>query len=78
MILTENFYNKVAEELMSKYFPTITWHRDNFASQKATYNLELFSNGCLNYNKLVKKLAKYCMAEEKEIKTLLSKYLTTH
>lgn len=77
MTLTENFYNKVAKELMQDYFPTIKWHRDNFASQKAMYNLELFNNGCLAYNTLVKKLAKYCMTEKKEIKTLLSKYLTT-
>lgn len=78
MTLTENFYNKVAKELMQKYFSNIKWHRDNFASQKVMYNLELFNNGFLPYNSLVKKLSKYCMVEKKEIKTLLSKYLTTH
>ena len=75
MKTVDNFYNKVAKDIMEKYFPTIKWHRDNFASQKAMYQLELFNNGCLNYTKLVKKLSKYCMTTKEEIEQILTKYI---
>lgn len=75
MILVINFFNKVASEIDKKYFPTLTYYRDNKDCTNVHYSLELFSNGCLTYDKLITKLSKACKDTEANIKLIVDKYI---
>lgn len=55
MKLTENFFNKAAE-----YIRPFFSDSNDEKYQKAKYELELFNNGCSDYNTLIKKLTLYC------------------
>jgi hypothetical protein len=73
----EDFYNKVSGEIRAAYFAEVKYYRDNDSCAKAIYALELFNNGCLNYRKLVGRLAKACNATTAAIHNLVSKYVVS-
>ena len=75
MTRVTDFYNKLTQDLMNLYFPQVKYHRDNETSQKMTYQVELFNNGCLTYNKLIKSIAKLVNDTEKNIEIIVDKYL---
>jgi len=79
MIHTQSdFFNKVATEIRSKYFPNenhgITENKDY---HKTTQTLELFNNGCLTYRKLIGRLAKACNTTNKTIHLIVEKYIVS-
>jgi hypothetical protein len=72
---TENFFNKVSDEIMSKYFSNVNFYRDDEKCVKAKYSLELFNNGCINYRQLIGRLAKACNDSTTNIHNIVSKYI---
>jgi hypothetical protein len=74
---TEDFFNKVAMEIDSTYFPTVKFYRDDNSCVNVHYTLELFNNGCLTYRQLIGRLAKYCEVTTKEIHTIVTKYIVS-
>lgn len=75
---TEDFFNKVAVEVRTKYFPTEDHGRtENPKYHTVSRTLELFSNGCLTYRKLIGRLAKACDTTTLSIDTLVSKYVVS-
>lgn len=74
--LVDDFYNKASAKLMSIYFPSVKYHRDNETSQRMTYELELFSNGVTNWNTMTSKIAKLVQTPYvEEIKNHLQEFL---
>lgn len=71
----ENFYNKVATDLDSTYYPEVKYYHDNKNTQKIHSNLELFNNGCLTYRQLIGRLAKSCEETTFKIHERVSKYI---
>jgi hypothetical protein len=75
---TPDFFNKVATEIRSNYFPTEnhgTTENQNY--HKANYTVECFSNGVLTYRQLIGRLAKSCKATTKEIHAIVEKYIVS-
>lgn len=75
MKIVDNFFNKLAEDLGQKYFPAVKYYGDDKKCSKVHYNIELFNNGCLKYEKLIKNLSKYCNDSEENIQTIVNKYI---
>ena len=71
----ENFYNILCPELLAKYFPTVKFFRDNVKSQRMCYAIELFSNGCITYSTLIKRIVTQTKATETEIHSIVEKYV---
>jgi hypothetical protein len=75
MIITEDFFNKLASELDKKYFPDLKYYRDNEDCAKIHYAIELFNNGCLTYDKLIKKISSHSKDSCLNIHNIVSKYI---
>lgn len=75
MKLVENFYNKIVNELDSKYFPNLEYYRDNKHCERLHYNTELFNNGCLSYKQYIKRIAKNCNDSKYNIKKIVDKHI---
>jgi len=75
MKLTTDFFNKLATNIREKYFPEIKYYRDNDMCANGIYSIELFSNGCINYDNLIKRLSKYCKDTKENIKLIVDKYV---
>lgn len=75
MQLVENFFNKLASDIDKTYFPTVKYYRDNKYCTECHYAIELFNNGCITYNVLIKRLAINCQTKPKIIKKIVEKYL---
>ena len=76
MITVENFFNKVASEIRSTYFPNEDHGRtENKNYWKATVTMENFSNGVLSYDKLIDRLSKSCKETPNKIHEIVSKYV---
>lgn len=75
MIIAEDFFNKLASELDKKYFPDLKYYRDNEDCAKIHYAIELFNNGCLTYDKLIKKISSYSKDSCLNIHNIVSKYI---
>ena len=72
---TDNFYNKVVEDLDKTYFPDPETRFRLERYSKAKYAVELFNNGCLTYRKLVGRVAKSCQTSTYDIHKLISKHI---
>lgn len=76
MKLTEDFYNKVGKELKDKFFSEVVHGKtENKNYYKHKYTLELYSNGCTTYSKLIKDLSKYCNSDTVTIHNIIKKYV---
>lgn len=61
MRVVDEFYNKSAKFFTDKYFPDIDHGlTDDKNYRGMRYALECFNNGVISYDKLVKRLSKYC------------------
>jgi hypothetical protein len=74
---TENFFNKIADEIRKTYFAEIKTWEDSKSKDKATYAIELFNNGCLTYRMLIGRLAKACGESNATIHGIVSKYIVS-
>ena len=74
--LCNNFYNEFSNDYRKIYFANEN-HGDskNENYWNAKEITELFNNGCVNYNRFIAKLAKYCNTTEISIELLVSKYI---
>jgi len=75
MKLTTDFCNKLATDIRAKYFPKIKYYRDDDKCANGMYSIELFNNGCLTYDNLIKRLSKYCKDTKENIKLMVDKYV---
>lgn len=75
MKLVPNFFNKLAQEIDGKYFPEVEYYRDNKNTTDIHYAIELFSNGCLTYTKLISRLAKSCNETKDNIHKIVSPHV---
>ncbi len=75
---TNDFFNKVAIEIRATYFKNEDHGRTNNKKYwDATYAIECFSNGCLNYRKLIGRLAKSCGDSTAEINKIAEKHIVS-
>ena len=72
--LVDDFFNKASKELDTKYFPDVKYYRDDKDATAVHYALELFSNGQISKDNLIKRLAKSCKEKEEVIKDIIKKY----
>lgn len=77
MQIVSDFFNKLKGEIGKKYFPTVSFYRDDKNYTKASYTIELFNNGCLTYTDLLKRLTKQCKADADDIKKIVDKFIET-
>lgn len=75
MRLTDNFFNKVAQEIDSTYFPQVKFYRDNVHTTQIHYALELFSNGVSTYPTLINALSLHTRDSKENIHAIVSKYV---
>lgn len=75
MEIVNDFFNKLASDIRSTYFPNVKFYRDDKDCTDASYSIELFNNGCLSYNKLVSKLIKTCKDSKENIEAMVNKYV---
>jgi hypothetical protein len=75
MKIVQDFYNKSLSELDKKFFPNLTYYRDNDKCAKMHYQVELFNNGCLSYDKLLKRVSKLCNTTIEEVNVIFSNYI---
>lgn len=74
--LQNDFFNKAAEKIKAAYFPTVKHGLDdNPKYYQARYTIECFSNGVLNYTKLIQKLAKICKDEPLNIHNICKEFV---
>ena len=73
MKTVDNFYNVAIEDLLSTYLEGSGYYDPK--PRKLCYTLELFSNGCLTYNKLIKKIADITKQPQTDIHRIISKYI---
>lgn len=71
----EGFFNKLAQEIDKKYFPNVKYYRDDKNDAAVHYAVELFNNGCLTYEKLIKKLCRHCNDTEENIKPIVDQFI---
>lgn len=76
MTLKPDFFNSLASEIRSKYFPEVKYYRDDKKCEKASYSIELFNNGCLTYSKLIDSLSKNCNDTKENISAIVDKFIT--
>jgi hypothetical protein len=73
---TENFYNKVATDIRTTYFANENHaYTQNSNYHKATYTMELFNNGCLNYRTFIGRLAKCCNDTNAKIHSIVERHV---
>lgn len=76
--ITENFFNKVATEVRSRYFANENHSTtENKDYHLASNTIELFNNGCLTYRQLIGRLAKSCQTNNATIHNLVEKHIVS-
>lgn len=75
IVTVNDFFNKFAQDIMKTHFPTVKFYRDDENAVKAKYAIELFSNGCLEYSKLIERVSKATGETKENIHTIASKYI---
>jgi len=75
MKIVEDFFNKLAIEIDKKYFPDVKYYGDDKNCAAVHYSIELFNNGCLTYENLIKRLSKSCKTTTDEIKLIVDKFI---
>jgi len=73
--IVNDFFNKLTQRLDKKYFPTVKYYRDDKKCTAVHFAVELFNNGCLSYNELIKRLTKNCQDTKANIEAVVDKYL---
>ncbi len=74
--IIDDFYNKVAIEIRSKYFPKEEHGKTNNKNYwKTLKTIEDFNNGCLDYRKLVDRLSKSCNDTTENVQKTVEKYI---
>lgn len=76
MKLTEDFFNKLLSYLDRMYFPQVAYYMDDHNCAKIHHTVELFSNGCLSYPKLIRILSENCHESQEKIHEIVSSYVT--
>lgn len=72
--IVDDFYNKVARELRTNYFPNENHGcTENENYHKTTHTLEMFNNGCLTYRQLIGRLSKSCKETTEKMHKTVSK-----
>lgn len=75
---TTDFFNKVANDVRGKYFPSEDHGRtENQKYHKTDYTIELFNNGCLTYRQLIGRLSKSCNDTTANIHNIVSKHIVS-
>ena len=75
---TDNFFNKVATEIRSKYFADEnhgTTENENY--HKSNKVIEDFNNGILTYKVFIGRLSKSCGTNNATIHNLVEKYIVS-
>jgi len=75
MKIVPNFFNKLVSELDKKYFPDVKYYMDNEKTAQVHRTVELFNNGVLTYNKLIKRISDSCNDTKENIHTIVSGYI---
>lgn len=75
MKITNNFYNKVCQEIGKAYFPEVKYYRDNKNLTIIHYAVELFNNGVITYRVLIQRLSTNTKQPKKKINSIVSKYI---
>jgi hypothetical protein len=75
MKLTNDFFNKLAKELDTKYFADVKYYKDDKNCAKVHYAIELFNNGCLTYTALINCLSKNCKDSKDNIHAIVKNYV---
>jgi len=73
--LTDDFFNKVCRKLGSVYFPNVKYYRDDKNCTMVHYSTELFSNGCLTYDKYIEILSKACNDSKGNIEKIVNEFI---
>lgn len=76
MKLTKDFLNKLLSYLDRMYFPQVNYYMDDHNCAKIHHTVELFSNGCLEYPKLIRILSENCVESQEKIHEIVSTYVT--
>jgi hypothetical protein len=72
----QDFFNSIATEIRAKYFATeIHGQTENKNYHAATYAIECFNNGVLNYRTFIGRLAKACNTNNATIHNIVEKYI---
>lgn len=74
----DDFFNKVATEIKSRYFPNEEHGRtQNQNYWKAIKAIEDFNNGCLTYKVFIGRLSKSCQTSNATIHNLVEKHIVS-
>lgn len=73
--IVSDFFNKLNKELDSEYFPEVKYYRDNENNTKTHYTVELFNNGILTYDALIRRLSEACNDSKENIHKIVSNYI---
>ena len=73
----EDFFNKVATDIREHFFPEVKYYRDDKNCEAASYAIELFNNGCLNYRTFIGTLAKHCKSNNATIHNIVEKHIVS-
>lgn len=73
----DNFYNKVVSDLTNEYFPNqdLKALYENNLYLEVKQIVELFSNGCAHYEKLIRVLSRKCNDTNINIHTIVKNYV---
>lgn len=71
----DDFFNKLSKEIDEKYFPNVKFYRDDKQDANAHYAIELFNNGVIGYDNLIKELSKNCNDSKGNIHSVVAKYI---
>ena len=75
MELVNDFFNKLVKDIDTQFFPDVKYFRDDKNCAYCHYTIEMFNNGCLTYDTLIKRLAKKCKTTSENIIQIVDKYL---
>ena len=75
---TENFYNKVADDIKNQYFKNeLSVYSPNEKYHEAKYAIELFNNGVLSYKVFIGRLAKACNDTTSKVNAIVEKHIVS-
>lgn len=75
MKVRQDFFNHLVKELDAKYFHHVKFYQDDKQDMEMHHTVELYSNGCLTYAKLIDRLAKACNDSMANIHTIVARYV---
>ncbi len=75
MKIKNNFFNGLVGELDKIYFPTVKYYRDNTNCADTHYAVELFNNGCIDYDKLIERLSLRCNDSKEKVHSIVSNWI---